>query len=56
VKEVFESINDFIDLENIGTGNFTNVVKGRYKLTGKTYAIKVINKVEVNKVNKIEDV
>lgn len=31
VKEKFTSMNDFIDIENIGVGNFTNVVKARWK-------------------------
>ena len=31
VKEHFTSMSDFLELENIGTGNFTNIVKGKWK-------------------------
>ena len=44
LKESFNSISDFVGVDNVGVGNFTNVVKGKWKQNGKEYAIKVINK------------
>ena len=43
-------------MDNIGVGNFTNVVKGKWKQNGKEYAIKVINKQKLNQVKKHDDI
>jgi serine/threonine protein kinase len=45
-------VNDFEFIEELGTGNFTQIYKAEYKPTGKLYAIKVSQ--EYFLTNKIE--
>ncbi len=45
-----------MEVTEIGQGNFTKIVKGKWKQTGKEYAIKVVNKQQLDRVNKHADI
>lgn len=45
-------IDDFLDLEHVGTGNFSMIFKGRSKVDNKVYAIKQVEKMKLKRLEK----
>ena len=50
------SIEDFEFIKELGHGSYGKVILGIYKETGKKYAIKIIDKFIINKLEKIHEV
>ncbi|CAN0325242.1 unnamed protein product, partial [Hapterophycus canaliculatus] len=46
------SMKDFRVVEELGTGNFSTIVKAEHRRTGKPFALKMIEKAEVNRLKR----
>lgn len=56
VKEPPFGIDNFVELEHVGTGNFSTIFKGKSKQDGRVYAIKEVEKMKLKRMEKEADI